>query len=117
MARGISVDIVWHALALCGMERSEISLHEVKVYQALKNHPDKWMTNHDIAELVGISERTVRLHSRRFVTLGLLDLAEVFPAHRFRWSSKDSRRNKSYVLRIEHAVEAFGLDGNGNKQA
>ena len=90
------------------MERSEISHHEVRIYQSLKTRPQEWLTNKEIAGVSGVNERTVRLHTLRFVKLGMLDLAEVFPAHRFRWSAKAERRNKSYEVRLENAIEVFG---------
>jgi len=90
------------------MERSEISQHEVKIYKTLKNNPEVWMTNKDISTRSDVKERTVRMHTLRFVKLGMIDLAEVFPAHRFKWSPKADRRNKGYELRLLNAVAAFG---------
>lgn len=45
----------------------------------------------------------------KLVDLGLLDQAEVFPAHRYRLSSKADKRNKSYLQRLERAAEVFGI--------
>lgn len=90
-------------------ERSEISEHEVKIYMLLKAQPEKWFTHKEIATGTGVAERTVRMHTVRFVKLGLLDLAELFPAHRYRFSEKGHRRNKSYTLRLESAAEIFGI--------
>lgn len=91
------------------MERNEISIHEVKVYLALKNG-QRWMSNQDIAkELSSIAARTVRAHTLKLVNLGILDQAEVFPGHRYRWSEKGVKRNISYVKRLEGAAEVFGV--------
>ena len=89
------------------MEKNEISLHEVKIYLCLKN--GGWMTHKDIESASGINPRTVRAHTKRFVGLGILDVAEVFPAHRYRISDKARKRNASYALRLDKAVEVFGL--------
>lgn len=90
------------------MERNEISIHEVKVYEIFAANKDRWMSNSDIAKAIkDVSPRTIRLHTKRFVDLGILDAAEVFPAHRYRWSSHGARRNKSYSLRLDKASEIF----------
>lgn len=87
------------------MERNEISLHETKVFLSLDS---TWKSNRDIAKQAGVAERTARLHTKRFADLGICDLAEVFPSHRFRLSDKGSKRNKGYWDRLNRAVEVFG---------
>jgi DNA-binding transcriptional regulator PaaX len=92
------------------MERNEISAHEIKVYLALKSNPDKWLSNAEIAALAaGVSPRTVRAHTLRLVSLGILDQAEVFPAHRYRFSAKGNKRNAAYTIRLTQAAEIMGL--------
>lgn len=90
------------------MEKSEVSLHEVRVWRALKEHGG-WLSNKEIGERIeGVGARTVRLHTKRLVELGMLDIAEVFPSHRFRVSDKASKRNAAYARRLELAGEAMG---------
>lgn len=89
-------------------ERSEISFHEILVFRLLKSEPEKWFTHKQISETSKMNERTVRSHTLRFVRLGLVDQAEVFPAHRYRWSEKAQRRNGSYLLRLNQADAIFG---------
>lgn len=96
-------------------ERSEISEHEVKIFVLLKEQPEKWFTHNEIATETKMSERTVRAHTARFVKLGLLDLAELFPRHRYRYSAKGIRRNKAYSLRLENAASIFGANTNNDK--
>ncbi len=92
------------------MERSEVSLHEVQVYRALKSHPDQWLTNKEILGLApGVKARTVRAHTKRLVALGIVDQAEVFPAHRYRWAIMADKRNPAYALRLKQAEIVFGL--------
>jgi hypothetical protein len=92
------------------MEQNEISTHEVEVWRVFRQSPDRWMTNKDAAALVtGVAPRTVRAKTIKLVTLGLLDQAEVFPAHRYRLSAKAKQRNASYVIRLEKAAEVFGV--------
>lgn len=92
-------------------ERSEISRHELLIYKAFVDNKDKWLTNQGIAEMLtgSVAIRTVRLHTLRLVKLGILDLAEVFPAHRFKASIKAHRRNLNYVTRLKKALEVFGM--------
>lgn len=93
------------------MELNEISTHEVEVFRVLRENAGRWMTNKDIAALVnGVAERTVRAKTIKLVQLGLLDQAEVFPAHRYRLSAKARQRNTGYVIRLEGAAEVFGVD-------
>jgi DNA-binding Lrp family transcriptional regulator len=89
------------------MEKNEISTHELAVCAALRREPFRWLSNNQIASEAKISERTVRAHTRRLVELGLLDLAEVFPAHRYRWSTKAEKRNAAYLNRLDKAREVF----------
>jgi len=92
------------------MERNEISIHELSVWLALKR-AGKWITNDELFAMVdGVRPRTVRTHTKKFVELGLVDLAEVFPGHRYRISEMASKRNKAYVLRLDAAIEQFGLN-------
>lgn len=90
------------------MERNEVSIHEVRVYVALKA-AGGWMTNAEIAEAAEVAPRTARAHSLKLVRLGVLDLAEVFPAHRYRLAEHARKRNAAYTQRLEAAREVFGL--------
>lgn len=90
-------------------ERNEVSIQEVQVYHALVTHK-QWLSNKEIAQLSGVaSERTVRFQTRKLVQLGLIDVAEVFPSHRFKWSEKGEKRNHAYALRLQKAGEVFGI--------
>lgn len=90
-------------------ERSEVSLHEVKTFMVLRDSPDVWMTNAEISAKSGVNPRTTRLHTLRLVKLGMLEQAEVFPAHRYRWSTRATRRNAAYAQRLEAAIDVFGV--------
>jgi predicted ArsR family transcriptional regulator len=93
------------------MERNEVSLHEVKIYCLLRSQPGRWLTNQEIgAALTGVAPRTVRAHTKRLVTLGLVNQAEVFPAHRYQWSEMGAKRNLGYSQRLEQAAAVFGLE-------
>ena len=91
-------------------ERNEVSVHEVKVFRALESTRDTWRTNREIAEIVsGVSYRTVRAHTMKLVRAGILDQADVFPAHKYRLSAQASKRNVGYWRRLQAAAEVFGL--------
>jgi DNA-binding IclR family transcriptional regulator len=88
------------------MERNEISLHQVKVYQCLAASK-RWMTNSEIAQAASVAPRTARHHTKTLVALGIFDQAEVFPNHAYRLSDKAKQRNAGYLLRLERAQEVF----------
>ncbi len=89
------------------MERNEISLHQVDVFNFVRDQ-DHWVTAHEIAAGAKVAERTARLHALNLVRLGVFDQAEVWPGHRYRLSPQATKRNKAYMLRLEKAVEVFG---------
>jgi hypothetical protein len=104
--------------ASCGMMRqisdsrkNTVSLHEVKVWLALRGKPGQWLTNDEIAKEAGVKARTARQYTFRFVKQGLLENAETFPAYRFRLLASVTELNP-YRQRIEAVTEAFG-DGVG----
>ena len=92
------------------MEKNEVSRHEVAVYRTLAENRDDWMTSAEIASASGVAPRTARAHALKLVRLGLLDQAEVFPAHRYRLSEYASKRNRGYADRIARAADAFGIE-------
>lgn len=89
------------------METAEVSEHMIRVFTALDEKV--WRTAAEVAVAAEVAPRTARAHLLRLVRLGLLDQAEVFPAHRYRVSTLAEKRNKSMVQRIRAAREAFGL--------
>ena len=92
------------------MEKNEVSIHEVRVYVTLTSSKNKWLSNSEIAAMTsGVALRTVRAYTLKFVKAGLLDQAEVFPSHRFRWAEKAGKRNIGYLQRLDHAREVFGI--------
>jgi hypothetical protein len=91
------------------MENNEISIHEVRIYRTFTQSPDKWLTNQEVASLSDVAGRTARLHTKRLVSIGVLDVAEVFPGHRYRLSEKAGKRDAGYVNRLQKASEVFGI--------
>lgn len=91
------------------MERNEISVHEARFFAALVANREQWLTSKDLAEKAAISGRTARAHALKLVRLGIVDQAEVFPAHRYRLSDKAAKRNVGYTQRLQKACEVFGL--------
>ncbi len=90
------------------MESNEISLHELKIYKSMSL--EQWLTSKEVAKSSGVADRTARHHLLRLVKLGVLDQAEVFPAHRYRLSKFADKRNASYKIRLDQAAEVFGVD-------
>lgn len=90
------------------MGNNEISLHEIRVYVALKQ-AKRWLTNRELSEEMKMPLRTVSLKTKKFVELNICDMAEVFPGHRFKFSERASKRNTAYIKRLENALDVFGL--------
>jgi hypothetical protein len=88
------------------METNEISLHQLKVFEFVRNN-QRWVTSKEIAASARVAERTARAHALKLVNLGIFDQAEVFPAHRYRLSEFAEQRNKTYVQRLRRAQEVF----------
>jgi hypothetical protein len=90
------------------METNEISLHQVRIFEFVRN-ADGWVSMKDVVTGTGSKRETVGVHLRRFVKLGLIDQAEVWPGHRFRVSALAEKRNKAMLERLDRAREIFRL--------
>ena len=90
------------------MEKNEISVHEVRFFLAVIDQ-EGWFTSAEIAQSSKIAKRTGRAFCNKWVKLGLLDQADVFPSHRYRFSTHAKKRNAAYLLRVENAANVFGL--------
>lgn len=89
------------------VERNEVSRHEVLVFRSLAI--DRWVTSRQVAETSGVAPRTARAHLLKLVRLGVVDQAEVFPAHRYRLSEFAAKRNRGYTDRLDRAAEALEM--------
>jgi len=67
------------------------------------------LTVKEIAENARVKARTAHDHALKLAQLGIFEQAEVFPAHRYRLSRVEDNWTKDYLLRMEQAIEAFGL--------
>jgi hypothetical protein len=92
------------------MEGNEISIHETRAFLVFLKSNGKWIPSKELAKGANIAERTARAYCLKFTKLGLVDLAEVFPAHKYRLSEKANKRNAAYFSRLEKACEVFGYD-------
>lgn len=88
-------------------EKGEISEHEVRIYRLMSSAPQRWFTAQQVCEAAKVARRTAGLHTLRFTKLGLVDQAEVFPAHRYKWSEFAAKRNKAYLQRLQAAAEVL----------
>ena len=91
------------------MEKNEVSIHEAKLFRALEKGRAEWATSKDLAKAAGINDRTARAHCYKLAKIGLLDTAEVFPAHRYKLAEKAEKRNAGYFTRLRMACEVFSL--------
>jgi len=74
-----------------------------------------WKAARDLAKEAGVAERSGRLYALKFVRLGLADVAEVYPCHRYRYSEKAGKRNTVYLQRLDQAIDVFGFGQNISK--
>lgn len=91
------------------MERNEVSAHEVRVWRYLQSKQGEWSDTAEVAAHANVARRTAGNHLKRLTTLGLVDMAEVFPSHRYRVAEKADKRNIAYVQRLERAADALGI--------
>ncbi len=89
------------------METSEISLHQLRVFEFVRD-AQKWVSIKDIVGATGSARKTVDIHCRRFVNLGIFDQVEVWPGHRYRVAELAGKRNAAIMERLRKAREAFG---------
>jgi hypothetical protein len=92
------------------MERNEVSRHEIAVFKALLDAGDAWLTSAEITTRANVAPRTARAHALKLVKLGVIDQAEVFPAHRYRVSQFAAKRNRGYTDRLAQAADALGIE-------
>src|SRR5438309_558618 len=90
------------------MESRSISIQEIRVFQTLRAHAGEWLTNHEIAEEAAVADRTARAHTAHFVEVGIAEVAELFPAHRYRLTDRASLTDAGYFDRLEQAVAVLG---------
>ena len=95
---------LWHNEAMT--ETNEISLHLFRVFDFVRK-ANGWVTANEIAAGAGVAARTSRAHALRLVQAGVFDLAEVFPAHRYRFAATAAKRNRGFLQRLERAEEIF----------
>lgn len=91
-------------------EGTTVSEHMVRVVACLRGNPSTWFHSDQIAESAKVAKRTARAHATRLVALGMLDVAEVFPGRRYRWSEKAEKRNAAWLRRVEQAAEVLGVE-------
>lgn len=83
---------------------NRISLHELRFYAAITEGVPQWMTSADLAKKAAISPRAARAYATKFAKLGILDVASVFPARRYRLAVKPPS-SSDYVKRLEQFME------------
>lgn len=92
------------------MTSKRISTHEVLIYTTFLDNPECWFTNTEIAvKLESVAGRTVRLHTRKLLEMGLLEQIDLAPAPRFRWSEEGVARNADYMGKMEYARDVLGI--------
>lgn len=92
-------------------EGNEVSIHEVLVWKHFEKNAGRWFSINELKPTLGdkMVPRTIRNHANKLASLGILDMAEVFPGHRFRLSEKASKRNAGYLQRLQVAAEVLGV--------
>jgi len=91
------------------MECKEISIQEARAFKSLRSS-SKWVTNKELASTSSIAGRTARSFTKKWVDLGIADVAAVAPGHRYRFSDMADSRNRTYLSRLENAITIFELN-------
>jgi hypothetical protein len=89
------------------METTEVSLHQLRIFEFVRD-AGRWVSLKDIVAGTAAARKTADVHCRRFVNLGIFDLAEVWPGHRYRLSELAEKRKAAIIERMRKAREAFG---------
>lgn len=103
-------------MADLGMDRQgrrgpTVSIQEARVFLVLRQNAGKWLSSHAIAaQALGVALRTVRAYTTKYARLGLVEVARVFPGHRYRLKEKAAEIDSDLFRRIEKAVDVFGLE-------
>lgn len=91
------------------MKRADGSIHEARVYRCLTDATPMWLSAREVAERAQVAQRTARGHLLAFVKSGVLDVALVFPEHRYRLSDTAAVESSQAVKRLRYNCEVFGL--------
>jgi predicted DNA-binding transcriptional regulator len=89
------------------MKNDQISLHEIRVYEAAKSS-NKWLTAREIAVIADIADRTSRAHAAALVELGVFEVSKVFGGYRYRLKDKFEQLAADYLARLEAAKKVLG---------
>jgi phage anti-repressor protein len=81
-------------------EHAEVSWHLAQVWMLLRDTKEV-LTNHEIAQRTGVSERTAKHHTRYLMQLGLLEMHEVFPRHLYHIAEQADKRNPGAYHRLQ----------------
>lgn len=89
------------------MTDAQISLHEIRVYEAVKS-AGGWMTAREIAVAADVADRTARHHAAKLSDLGVFEIAKVFGGYRYRIASSATDASRVHVSELEAAKRIFG---------
>lgn len=87
------------------MRADQISPQEFRLYQTLCQNPRHWFTNVELAAEAKVAPRTARAYTRHWLKLGIVQVAHVFPAYKFKWATPAGKRSNAYVNRLKSAEE------------
>lgn len=78
------------------------SLHEVRVYEALRSNGG-WMTARAVAAAGDVVDRTSRAHCAALAEDGVVEVAKVFGGYRYRIRSEPDDHGRERVRQLEEA--------------
>ncbi len=86
-------------------DRDQVSKQEVMIFRTLRGAV-AWTTSAALARAATVAGSTARLHLRRYVALGLVDVVQLHPGHRYRWVSKvPAGAAAAYLKRLKRASD------------
>ena len=84
-----------------------VSIHQARLFAVLQK--SDWITSKQAAEAAKIHERTSRAHLHKLRDLGIVECAEVFPAHLYRLSAQPNQHNLAHLVQLKDACRVFGV--------
>jgi hypothetical protein len=86
-----------------------VSVHAVRVFIALVDAGDEWLTSIQASARAEVGPRSTRQHLRKLSSLGVVDKAKVFPGYRYRLARAPEGRGAEHLQRLHAARAVVGI--------
>jgi len=86
------------------MPGPSFSIQEIRVFQALRFDPGRWLTISEISAAALVTPDSAHDHAARFVAAGIAETAEREASPRFRLKDRAACADTTYLDQLEQAV-------------